>query len=377
MPVITQPAQDRYDVVVVGGGAAGLSAAVTLGRALRSVLVLDSGRPRNAAASGVHGFLSREGMSPRGLLEIGRAEAEGYGATVVAAEVTSVQRDAEGFIAGTADGRRFSGRRLLVTTGLTDGLPDIPGLRTQWGRGVIHCPYCHGYEVRGRSIGILGTGPLSVHQALLFRQWSDDITLFLNDTVTPTDDEWGRLAARSVRVVDGPVASIDEEDHVLTGVTVQGARRFPLHAVAVGTRMESNSGLLEALGLRPEDHPSGMGSFVAPGQRGMTSVRGVYVAGNVSNLAAQVVVAAAEGTMAGAAINADLVEEETAWAVEGYSGPFSASSEAGVSVRVLGTRRHGLDDGAGTGAAASTGAPLQAAAGITGAGTEEGMRRAG
>ena len=342
----THTPQTRYDVVVVGGGAAGLSAAVTLSRALRSVLVIDAGKPRNAPAQGVHGFLSREGISPRALLEEGRAEAVSYGAEIVDGEASSLRRAGGGFEATLADGRRFGGRRVLVATGLADGLPAVPGLREQWGHGVVHCPYCHGYEIRGRRIGVLGTGPMSVHQTLLFRQWSEDITLFLNDTVVPTDEEWDKLAARSVRVVDGAVSSVDSAGGTLTGVTVEGGRTFDLQALAVGTRMQARGALLEPLGLNPEAHPSGMGDAIVPGPMGSTSVPGVYVAGNVSNLAAQVIVAAAEGTMVGAMINARLVEEETAWAVEGHRGSFSASMEAEVSERVLGVRRHGLDDGA-------------------------------
>ncbi|MDQ0735858.1 NAD(P)/FAD-dependent oxidoreductase [Arthrobacter agilis] len=311
MAPTSRPLKDRYDVVVIGGGAAGLSAAVTLGRALRSVIVVDDGRPRNAPARGVHGFLTREGMSPRALLDAGRTEAESFGATLVDAGAVAVRHTGEGFTVDLADGRSVSGRRLLVATGLTDGLPAIPGLREQWGAGVVHCPYCHGYEIRGRSIGVLGTGPLSVHQALLFRQWSDDITFFLNDTVLPSDDDWDRLAARSIRVVDGAVVSVDAADGVLTGVTVEGGTVFPLQALAVGTRMEARSTLLEPLGLVAQEHPTGMGHSLAGGPMGSTSVPGLFVAGNVSNLSAQVIVAAAEGTMAGAAINADLVQEDT------------------------------------------------------------------
>lgn len=365
----TPPRPTRYDVVIIGGGAAGLSAAVTLSRALRSVLVIDAGHPRNAAAQGVHGFLTREGMHPLALLDAGRAEAESYGSTVLTAEVSGLRRATEGFAVELSDGRRVLGRRLLLATGLADRLPDIPGLRDQWGAGVVHCPYCHGYEIRGRRIGVLGTGPLSIHQTLLFRQWSEDITLFLNDAVTPTDEEWDHLAARSIRVVDGSVSGVDVTGGVLTGVTVAG-RSFDLQALAVGTRMESRSELLEPLGITAQDHPSGTGRFVEAGPRGSTAVPGVYLAGNASNLAAQVIVAAAEGTMAGAAINADLVEEEIAWAVEGYRGPFSASSEAEVSARVLGTRRHGLDDGSVAGASAPVG-------GIVGAVAGKGVCRAG
>ncbi|MDR7081484.1 thioredoxin reductase [Arthrobacter ginsengisoli] len=336
----------RYDVVIVGGGAAGLSAATTLGRALRSVLVIDSGTPRNAPAAGVHGYLSRDGMNPGELLAIGRSEVLSYGGTVLDGEAVSARRTPEGFEVVLADARRFSGRRLLITTGLTDELPPIDGLREQWGKGVVHCPYCHGWEIRGQRIGVLGTGPLSVHQALLFRQWSRDITLFLSDTVEPTDEEWDKLAARSVTVVDGAVVSVDAVDGVLTGLTLRQGTSFDVQALAVGTRMEARSALLESLGLNSQVHPSGAGRFIeASDLGGATAVRGVYAAGNVSNLMAQVVTAAAEGVMTGARINADLIEEETRWAVDGHFGPFSIASEAAVAQIVLGRRRHGLEDG--------------------------------
>ena len=348
----------RYDVVIIGGGAAGLSAATTLGRALRSVLVIDSGTPRNAPAAGVHGYLSRDGMDPGELLSVGRREVLSYGGTVLDGEAVSARRTPEGFDVILGDARRFSGRRLLVTTGLTDGLPPIDGLREQWGKGVVHCPYCHGWEIRGQRIGVLGTGPLSVHQALLFRQWSPDITLFLNDTVEPTDEEWDKLAARSITVVDGAVASVDAVDGVLTGLTLRQGISFGLQALAVGTRMEARSALLESLGLTSQVHPSGAGRFIETDAMGATGVPGVYAAGNVSNLMAQVITAAAEGVMAGSRINADLIEEETRWAVEGRVGPFSAAAEAAVAKIVLDHRRHGLGDGqnaAGTGPAATAG----------------------
>lgn len=348
----------RYDVVIVGGGAAGLSAATTLGRALRSVLVIDSGTPRNAPAAGVHGYLSRDGMNPRELLAIGRSEVLSYGGTVIDGDAVSARRTPEGFEVVLGDSRRFSGRRLLVTTGLTDGLPRIDGLREQWGQGVVHCPYCHGWEIRGQRIGVLGTGPLSVHQALLFRQWSPDITLFLNDTVEPTDEEWDKLAARSITVVRGAVASVNAVDGVLTGLTLRQGTSFAVQALAAGTQMEARSALLESLGLTSQVHPSGAGHFIETDAMGATSVPGVYAAGNVSDLMAQVITAAAEGVMAGARINADLIEEETRWAVEGRFGPFSAAAESAVSKTVLGHRRHGLDDGqnaAGAGPAATAG----------------------
>jgi thioredoxin reductase len=335
----------RYDVVIIGGGAAGLSAATTLGRALRSVLVIDYGTPRNAPAAGVHGYLSRDGINPRELLAIGRSEVLAYGGIVIDGEAVSAHRTPDGFEVTLGDDRRFSGRRLLVTTGLADVLPPLDGLQEQWGKGVVHCPYCHGWEIRGKRIGVLGTGPLSVHQALLFRQWSPDITLFLNDSVEPTEEEWDKLAARSIAVVDGAVASVDAADGVLSGVTLREGSSFPVQALAVGTRMEARSALLESLGIDSQLHPSGAGHSVNTDAMGATTVRGVYAAGNVSNIMAQVITAAAEGVLAGSRINADLIEEETRWAVEGHFGPFSAASEAAVSRIVLGSGHHGLDDG--------------------------------
>ena len=162
----------RYDVVVIGGGAAGLNGALMLARSRRSVLVVDAGAPRNAPASGVHGLLGREGTPPGELLATGRAEVRGYGGRVETGEVTGGAADGGGFAVTLADGRRVRARRLLVTTGLTDELPDVPGLRERWGREVLHCPYCHGWEVRDQAIGVLASGPMSVHQALLFRQLS-------------------------------------------------------------------------------------------------------------------------------------------------------------------------------------------------------------
>jgi len=149
-----------YDVVVVGGGAAGLSGALMLARSRRSVVVIDAGAPRNAPAAGVHGLLGREGTPPTELLERARAEVRGYGGHVVNGEVSTVTRDGDGFRVALSDRRAVRARRLLVATGLVDELPDIPGLRDRWGRDVLHCPYCHGWEVRDQAIGVLATGPL-------------------------------------------------------------------------------------------------------------------------------------------------------------------------------------------------------------------------
>jgi len=216
-----------YDVVVVGGGAAGLSGALLLGRSRRSVLVIDAGEPRNAPAAGVHNFLSRDGTSPAALLEVGRSEVRGCGGQVWQGWVSAAARDRDGFAVTLDDGRVVGARRLLVTTGLRDELPDVPGVRERWGRDVLHCPYCHGWEVRDQAIGILGSGPMAVHQALLFRQWTSDVTLFVHTAPEPTPAEREQLAAREVSVVEGEVTELVVADDRLTGVRLASGRVVP------------------------------------------------------------------------------------------------------------------------------------------------------
>ncbi|GAA0961837.1 NAD(P)/FAD-dependent oxidoreductase [Frigoribacterium faeni] len=324
-PVTAVHADDRlHDAVVVGGGAAGLSAALTLARARRDVVVIDSGEPRNAAAAGVHGFLTRDGVSPLELLRLGRAEVESYGGVVVAGTATDARRDGRGGALGfvvsfTTEGgrlRTLRARRLVVTTGLVDELPDVEGLSDRWGRDVVHCPYCHGWEVRDRAIGVLGTGPNSVHQALLFRQWSDDVTLVTNDALEPSDADRSAFAARGIRIVSGRVASVRIDDDRLSGLVLADGRVVDVGAVAVASTVVARDGVLRSLGLEAEPHPSGMGSAVpADPLTGMSREPGVALAGNVTNPGQQVVMAAASGVMAGAVINMDLITEETAAAV--------------------------------------------------------------
>ena len=178
-----------YDVVIVGGGAAGLSAALVLGRARRRVAVIDGGAPRNAAAAHMQGFLSRDGMPPAELLAAGRAEVTGYGVEIVNDQVLAIE---PGFVVRLAGGRVLTARRILVATGAGDELPDIPGVRERWGKDLLHCPYCHGWEVRDEPLGVLGTHPMSVLHAQLVRQWSDDVVYFAhtNDLPPSSKPNW-------------------------------------------------------------------------------------------------------------------------------------------------------------------------------------------
>jgi thioredoxin reductase len=327
---MTEQLRDGYDVVVVGGGAAGLSGALMLARARRTVVVIDAGAPRNAPADGVHGLLARDGMPPAELLERGRAEVRGYGGQVVGGTVETVSRDGDAFTVTLGDGRAVRARRLLVATGLVDELPELPGLRARWGHDVVHCPYCHGWEVRDRAIGVLATGPMSVHQALLFRQWSDDVTFFAHPAAEPTPEQAEQLAARGITVVRGEVASLEVAGDRLAGVRLADGTLVPREVVAVAPRMAARVGFLAGLGLHPVAHPSGMGEHVPADPTGRTEVPGVWVAGNATDLSAQVGGAAAAGALAAATINFDLVTEETNVAVAAYREPFPAPAEAAV-----------------------------------------------
>ena len=300
---------DASDVVIIGGGAAGLSAALVLARARRRVLVVDSGAPRNRPAAHMHGFLSRDGMPPRDLLAVGKAEVEGYGGTFLSAAVTGLVRVADGFEVVTGAGERLAARRLLVATGLRDELPDLPGLRERWARDVLHCPYCHGWEVRDQQLGVIWNGPDTARFAQIVRQWTTDIVLFAPAGAL-ADDQRSQLAARDIDVVEGVVAEVLVDDDHLSGVRMADGPVVRREALFVPPRLVPNNDLLNQLGCDSDEH-----GWVVTGLFGATSAPGVWVAGNVGNPRAQVITAAGEGSAAAIAINADLVEEDVRSAV--------------------------------------------------------------
>jgi thioredoxin reductase len=335
---MTQNKQDQYDVVVIGGGAAGLGGALMLARQRRSVVVVDGGEPRNAPATGVHGYLTRDGMPPAELVRTGRLEVEGYGGRVLDGQAEQVERLDDGRLAVTlADGRTLTGRRLLVATGLVDELPDVPDVQERWGRDVLHCPYCHGWEVRDQTIAVLASGPQSVHQALMFRQLSDDLTLISHE-VPPTAEQREELAARGVRIVEGSAAALQVDNDRLTGVRLADGDLVPCTALVVATQMRSRTRFLAGIGLAPVDHPFGIGDHLTADPQGRTEAAGVWVAGNVTDLAAQVGAAAAAGAAAGAAINGDLVMEDTRTAVDAHRAGAAARTGFTASAVPAGAR---------------------------------------
>jgi thioredoxin reductase len=310
---------NTHDVLVVGGGAAGLSAALVLSRARRDVLVVDAGQPRNAPAASMHGFLSRDGMSPTQLLEVGRSEVVGYGATVVHGTVTElVDCGRAGFQAQLDDGSRVAARTVLVTTGLRDELPDVPHLTERWARDVLHCPYCHGWEVRDRQLGVLWNGPETPRYVQIVRQWSHDLVLFAPAGALSHADQ-AQLVARAIGIVEGTVDDLVIEDDALKAVKMTDGRTIPRQALFVPPRFVPNHRLLTAVGCQVDDH----GRLVT-GANGSTSVPGLWVAGNVANSRAQVITAAGEGSAAAIAINTALVEDDLRTAVHDFNHGFAS-----------------------------------------------------
>jgi thioredoxin reductase len=317
-------AEGTVDAVVIGGGAAGLNGALMLARSRRSVVVIDSGSPRNAPATAVHGLLALDGTPPSEILRRAREQVRQYGGRVVHGEVVSAESaapSADGdlrFAVTLAGGRSITARRILVATGLTDVLPNVPGLAEHWGHSVVHCPYCHGWEVRDAPIGILATGAASIGHAFLFRQLTEDLTYFTHGTDLDEDNR-ARFAARGIRVIDTPVTEVvNDENGALAGVRLADGQVVARRVLAVVPQMQARTQGLEGLNLPMQDLPN-MGRCFASGLAGATEVPGVWVAGNATDPVAQVGASAAAGALAGDHINRMLATADTDAALQGIA----------------------------------------------------------
>jgi len=306
-----QRERQQWDVIVVGGGAAGLSAALTLGRARRRVLVIDAGEPRNRFAAHMHGVLGHEGVDPAELLRRGRDEVSAYDVSLRTGVVRRVEDADDGLTVRLADGETVSARALIAASGLTDDLPDIPGLAEQWGIGVLHCPYCHGWEVRGQRLAVLGVSPMSLHQAELIRQWSDRLVFFTAAVGELDPQVAARLRSRGVELIDTPVAEVLAEDGRLTGVRLADGGLIELDAVFTAPMPRPHDEFLSGLGLERTETP--MGSFLAADPvGGGTSHPRVWAIGNVVNPPANVPISIGAGSMTGGMVNMALVTEDFA-----------------------------------------------------------------
>ncbi|MEV6711471.1 NAD(P)/FAD-dependent oxidoreductase [Lentzea sp. NPDC051208] len=271
---------ETVDVVVVGGGAAGLNGALMLARSRRSVVVVDSGNPHDAPAEAMHGFVVLDGMPPAEILERGREQVRYYGGKVVFGEVAAAEPAGASddgdlrFTVTLSDDRTVTARRILVATGLRDVLPDVPGLAEHWGRGVAHC---HGWEVRDEAIGVLATGPASVRHALLFRQLSDDLIYFTRDGELDENTR-ERFAARGVRIVDIAVEEVlAGDDGSVAGLRLADGSIIARSILAVANRMQARTGGLDGLKLPMEDLPDNMGASAAAGALAAAHINSLLV----------------------------------------------------------------------------------------------------
>ncbi|MDQ2800437.1 MAG: NAD(P)/FAD-dependent oxidoreductase [Armatimonadota bacterium] len=295
-----------YEVVVIGGSFAGLSAAMQLARARRTILLLDTGKPRNRFAPAAHGFLGQDGRSPQEIMETGRAQLMVYPTVHFhKAEAANAAQEAEVFSVTLADGSKVRAKRLVLATGMTDVLPDVPGMQALWGTGVLHCPYCHGYEVAGRKFAVYGIGPISVHQAALVRDWSDDVTLLTSGGDWLTPEQRDMLAARGVKVEETPVARLIPHGSELEAVEFWDGRRVPYGALFTGTRASFASPLAEQLGCEIEQ--AAFGPVIKTDVLKETTVSGVFAAGDNAAPMYNATLASAAGVLAGISAHQSLL----------------------------------------------------------------------
>ena len=297
-----------HDVIIIGAGAAGLSAGLVLSRAQADVLVVDGGQPRNAPAEHMHGFLSRDGIAPMDFLGAGRSELATHGGAFVTASVAAIERSDDGSFTVTLSDRTIhTSRALLVATGLIDEIPDIPGIVGRWGTLVHHCPYCHGYEVSGQKIAVIGgtQREMSLKQAALLRRYSEDVT-FITNGITLSPAELHRLTSFGVAVIEASVSRLNGVHGSLDALQLTDGGQVECDAVFIAPRQAPRDALLRSLGC--ESNPD-TGLVVADGF-GQTSVPGVWAAGNVVTPTAQVITAAGAGSATAIAINGWLLQHD-------------------------------------------------------------------
>ena len=308
------PITRRCDVAVVGGSAAGLAAALQIQRQNRSVIVIDSGDPRNAPAAHLHGYLGYDGQAPTELIAAGRAELRRYGGEILTGHVDAVNRDVDGFWLHAA-GVTVRARRVVAATGVTDELPAIEGIAHHWGKTVIHCPYCHGYEVRGQRLVQIVTHPAGFHPARLFAHLSARFTLVISADLEVDTDDVAAFEAGGTDLLRGDVRRIiDGPNATLAAVELTDGRRLAADAVVVTTHLRPRVEAFGELGLELQPHPIGVADFVATDPTGETAVDGLYAAGNLTDPSQQVLAAAANGSYVGAMVALDLATRDQATA---------------------------------------------------------------
>lgn len=295
-----------YEVIIVGGSIAGLSAALALGRSLRRVLVIDSGKPCNRQTPHAHNLLTRDGESPAQLNAIARAQATAYpSVTIRDGRVTTLTKTEDGFTVTTDQSAQYKARKVLLATGVEDLMPPIDGFAESWGRSVAHCPYCHGYEVHGQKLGVLGNGDAALEFVQLIQNWSKNLTLFTNGPATLTDEQRDQIGRLNVPIVETPIARINHEKGFMSAIQLQNGSQVALTFLFARVPFRQHSDLAQQVGC--ELGPTGL---IVASPFGETNVPGLYAAGDNSSMMRSLSMASANGAVAGAWLNRELIGED-------------------------------------------------------------------
>jgi thioredoxin reductase len=296
------------EVAIVGGGVAGLSAALVLGRSRRRTVVVDAGEPRNAPSPGVHSFFSRDGMLPGDLLRVGREQLAPYASVQLRrGRVTTAERVGDGFRLHLDDGGMVAARRVVLALGVVDELPEIAGLRERWGHGVFHCPYCHGWEMRDQPLAVFGNGGDGVRLARLATGWTGDVVLCTNGPAAFGDKERALLVRCGIAVREQRIARVEGEGKGVSGVVFEDGDVLPRAGVLVRPPFRQRSDLPAALGCALTEQ-----GVIRTDEDGRTSVPGVFAVGDCASLMQQVAVGVGQAARTAIALNNELVLAATA-----------------------------------------------------------------
>jgi thioredoxin reductase len=295
----------RHDAIIIGGSFAGLSAAMYIARARRSVCVIDTGAPRNRFAAQSHGFFAQDGNEPGTMLATARSQVAEYPtATFIEGEAMTASTEPDGFSVKLATGEVLESARLVLAFGISDELPAIPGLAERWGRSVLHCPYCHGFEFSGQRLGVLSVSPMSLHQAMLIAEWGPT-TLYLNGASEPDAASLAQLQKRGVAIESAPVRALHGEGAQLSSIEFIDGRTSGVDALYLGPRTHLNSEVAHQLGCEMDEGT--FGPIIRTDPQKTTTVPGVYAAGDITRSAHNVTWASADGVTAGMALHRSLV----------------------------------------------------------------------
>lgn len=297
--------QQNFEVIIIGGSYAGLAAAMALGRSLRKVLVIDAGKPCNRQTPHSHNFLTQDGKTPMEISSLAREQVEAYETISFYSDtVTSAKKSDPGFLIKTKNGSTFSGQKLIFATGIKDILPEIPGIQECWGISVIHCPYCHGYEVRHEKTGILANGEFGFEFGKMITNWTNDLTLYTNGKSTLTPEQTEKLLSKNVIISEKKIIQIIHQDGKIQSLVFEDGSQEKIKALYAKPEFEQSTPLISELGCELKEN-----GYVDIDQLHKTSVSGIYACGDNTNMFRSVAFAVSSGTMAGAACNKELIDE--------------------------------------------------------------------